>query len=203
MRKHAALILVISLLCLPSANPVFGEQFEDAQESMRQGDYATAYRLLKPLADQGNVNAQHEIGILYKFGWGVPGDWAEAIKWFRRSANQGHADSQAYLGIMFRYGEGVPEDWNEAAKWFRRSAEQGNSTAQFSLGLMYYEGRGVPQNYVLAHMWINLSILYMEFRIFREGMVKTRDEVASKMTPAQIAEAQRLASEWKPKKEGE
>ena len=62
---------------------------------------------------------------------------------------------------------------------------------------MYAIGQGVPQNYILAHMWINLSAAQAN-----QKAIQARDMVASKMTPAQIAEAQRLAREWKPKKSG-
>jgi uncharacterized protein len=87
----------------------------------------------------------------------------------------------------------VPQDYAEAAKWHRKAADQGNAHAQNHLGVMYVHGQGVPQNYVLAHMWANLATA--------NGLQlasATRDLAAAKMTPAQIAEAQRLAREWKP-----
>ncbi len=67
---------------------------------------------------------------------------------------------------------------------------------------MYYKGRGVPQDYVQAHMWLNLAASRFPQGTDRDMAVKIRDILAAKMTPAQIAEAQRLAREWKPKKEG-
>jgi hypothetical protein len=62
---------------------------------------------------------------------------------------------------------------------------------------MYKDGKGVPQDYVRAYMWLNLSTASQPAG-FAEFSAKQRDEVASKMTPAQIAEAQKLAREWKP-----
>ena len=59
---------------------------------------------------------------------------------------------------------------------------------------MYYRGRGVPQDYVLAHMWVNLAVAARS-----KYSSDLLEDVASQMTPAQIAEAQRLAREWKPK----
>ena len=67
--------------------------------------------------------------------------------------------------------------------------------AQFGLGYMYKMGQGVPQNYVQAHMWFNMAASKGD-----EDIREFRDRVAKKMTPAQIAEAQRLAREWRPKK---
>jgi TPR repeat protein len=77
--------------------------------------------------------------------------------------------------------------------WYRKSAEQGVPIGQLALGAMYADGKGVPQDYVLAHMWFNLAAASGN-----ENAVKGRDMVAAKMTPAQIAEAQKLAREWKP-----
>ena len=85
-------------------------------------------------------------------------------------------------------------DYPTALRLWMPLARQGNATAQFNLGLMYGNGRGVPQNYVLAHMWSNLASASGN-----ANAPKNRDAVAAKMTPAQIAEAQRLAAEWKPK----
>ena len=78
-------------------------------------------------------------------------------------------------------------------KWYRLAADQGHAKAQNNLGSIYVEGKGVPQDYVLAHMWFNLSAAQGD-----EKAVEHRDIVAGKMTPDQLAEAQRLAREWKP-----
>jgi len=87
-------------------------------------------------------------------------------------------------------------------KWFRKAAFQGNAGAQHYLGDMYMQGSGVPQDYVQAHMWLNLAVSQTTPGLQNEELndaVKARDLVASKMNPAQIVEAQKLAREWKPK----
>jgi hypothetical protein len=133
---------------------------------------------------------------MYAKGQGVPQDYAEAVKWYRLAANQGDAFAQFHLGLMYAKGQGVPQDYAEAVKWYRLAANQGAAIAQFNIGLMYAEGDGVPQDYVGAHMWFNLSAAGGD-----QDAVKSRDEVAQRMTPAQIAEAQKLAREWKPTKQ--
>jgi hypothetical protein len=140
---------------------------------------------------------------MFDKGEGVSQDYAEAMKWYRKSAEQGDASAQVNIALMFDAGEGVPQDHTMAAKWFRKAADQGDAQAQYNLALMYDKGQGVPQDYILAHMWLNLSasLLPALEGEKREHVVKDRDRVASKMTPAQIAEAERLAREWKPKKE--
>ena len=89
---------------------------------------------------------------------------------------------------MYDHGYGVPQDYKEAIKWYRRAAEQGNDRAQYNLGLMYDGGYGVPQDYVQAHMWYDIAGTAVA--------VRYRDFVAREMTSTQVAEAQRLVSEW-------
>ena len=90
-----------------------------------------------------------------------------------------------------------PQNEAEAVRWLRRAAEQGNANGQFLIGFRYTIGDGGPQDLVAAHMWLNLAAAQSSGDD-RERSVKERDAVATRMTPEQIAEAQRLAREWKP-----
>ncbi len=110
------------------------------------------------------------------------------------AAEQGDADSQVFLGAAYERGKGVPQDYIEGARWLRLAAEQGAAGGQVLLAMNYEEGQGVPQDYVLAHMWYNLAGASGD-----PNGIKNRDRIIRKMTPGQIAEAQRLAREWKPK----
>ena len=78
----------------------------------------------------------------------------------------------------------------------RKAAEQGSALGQVNLGTMYDHGHGVPQDYAQAHIWYNLAASSAEDDAARNEAAKVRDLVATKMTPAQIAEAQRMAREW-------
>jgi hypothetical protein len=124
----------------------------------------------------------------------VPQNLGEAAKWYRLAADQGHVRAEFNLGVMYAEGQGVPQDYAEAVRWYRLAADQGLASAQANLGLMYAKGQGVPRNYVFAHMWISLSVARGQ-----EHAAKDKDIVAGRMTPAQIAEAQKLAREWKSK----
>jgi TPR repeat protein len=243
MRQYAKLLgetLTAILMLVALAKVAVGGPLDDANAADDRGDYKTVYRLLRPLADQGNATAQARIGLMYHEGDGVPKDYAEAARWLRMAAEQGYGPAQAALGAMYVNGEGVPrdlaegirwlrnaaeqglspvqetlgemysvnsknvpQDYAEAAKWFRKAADQGDPTAQYNLGTMYIEGKGVLQDYVQAHMWLNLSVsrLPASEKKIRDEAVHNRDLVAAKMTPEQIAEAQKLAREWKPKPE--
>jgi uncharacterized protein len=187
----ATLILAVSFL----AGSVAAGPLEDAWAAYEKGDYPTALRLLRPLANFGAhaADAQFVLGLMYDNGQGVPQDYAAAGEWYRKSAEQGNAFAQGSLGYQYANGRGVKQDYAAAVEWYRKSAEQGVPIGQLALGAMYADGKGVPQDYVLAHMWFNLAAAGGN-----KNAVKGRDMVATQMTPAQIAEAQKLAREWKP-----
>jgi hypothetical protein len=82
---------------------------------------------LRAKAEQGDAEAQLNLGNGYYHGEGVPQDYAEAAKWNRLAAEQGHASAQYHLGFMYDNGQGVPQDYAEAVKWYRLAAEQGHA----------------------------------------------------------------------------
>jgi uncharacterized protein len=143
----------VFFLFIPFAFSVAADRVEDADAAYRRGDFSTALRLFRPLADQGNSFAQTALGFMNAEGQGVQKDFSEAAKWFRKGAEQGSADAQYNLGIMYAKGQGVAQDYPEAIKWFHRAADQGNAPAQYNLGLMYYKGQGVAQDYSEAINW--------------------------------------------------
>lgn len=163
-------------------------------------DDAEAVRWYRWAAEQGFADAQSNLGAMYGEGRGVPQDYVEAMRWYRWAAGQGLAEAQFNLGAMYAKGEGVSQDDAEAVRWYRRAAEQGFPDAQLKLGAMYYLGTGVSKDYVQAQKWVTLaaSRFSSSERQLRDNVVQFRAEVASKMTPEQIAEAQRLAREWRP-----
>jgi len=83
---------------------------EDAALALLRGDYATAERLFRPLADQGDAFAQSTLGVMYATGRGVTQNYGAAVNWYRKAADQGHAQGQAGLGVMYMTGQGVPKD---------------------------------------------------------------------------------------------
>jgi hypothetical protein len=154
---------------------------------------------LRKAAGEGNADAQTRLGLMYYRGRGVPQDFTEALRWSRRAADQGDAVAQFNLGFMYAKGRGrMPPDYAESALWYRKAADQGNVDAQFNLGLMYHNGQGVPQDSVEAHMWLSLAASRAGGDDVKK-FTNARDLVAKRMTPRQIAEAQRRAAEWKPR----
>jgi TPR repeat protein len=185
----AALILAVGF-----AGPLAADPLEDGVNAAARGDYVTAIQLWRSLADQGDARAQFNLGNMYRNGQGVRQDYAAAVSWYRKAPDQGYIPAQFNLGTMYLDGHGAPQDYAAAASWYRKAANQGNAFAQFNLGVMYLNGHGVAQDYVTAHMWFNLAAARGD-----KDAAKNRDIVTAKMTPAQIAVAQKLAREWKPK----
>ena len=124
-----------------------------------------------------------------------------SVRQWRLLAEQGDAAAQVMLGAMYGRGRSVPQDYAEAVKWYRLAAEQGSASGQYGLGLCYLAGNGVPQDYVLAHMWSNLAVSRFPASEAksRNLAIEVLDTLASLMTPEQIAEAQKMAREWRPK----
>ena len=127
-----------------------------------------------------------------------PNPTQEQVRENIRKAEQGDAEAQSVLGLMYSLGLGVPQDSQEAVKWYKRSAEQGFAHGQFSLGVMYYFAEGVPKDHVLSYKWFNLSAAQGN-----KSSAGLRDVLATEMTPSQIQKAQKLAREFKPKKESQ
>ena len=172
MRKLSATLCLTIVVLLGSAGVSWGADFQKGLTAYERGDYATALREWTPLAEQGVADAQYNLGVMYGNGKGVPKDYETAVKWYRLAAKQGHASAQFNLGVMYGKGQGVSQDYKTALKWYRLASEQGDT-----------------------HMWVNIAA-----SIGGKDSDRVSDFVEKKMTPAQIAEAQKLARECVRKK---
>jgi hypothetical protein len=191
MSLRFTITFVLSIIGL--AVPAWAD-FQAGMDATTRGDYATALREWRPLAEQGDALAQYNLGVLYRKGRGVPQDDVQARQWYAKAAAQGQAKAQFNLGTLYFNGEGVPKDYQQALRWFRLAADQGEAVAQTKIAIMYDEGQGVPQDIVQAYKWYSLAATNGD-----KPAAELRDASAKQMTPAQIAEAQKLAREWKPK----
>jgi len=96
-------------------------------------NYVEAVKWFCKAAEQGNADAQNNLGVCYALGHGVEQSQIEAVKWYRKAAEQGNADAQNYLGSRYQYGRGIERNEAEAAKWFREALVKGNIQAQSKL----------------------------------------------------------------------
>lgn len=127
MKRLALFIALIFAFPMPAA-----AGFYEGLQAYSAGDYATALKEWRPLAEQGDAGAQFNLGVMYSQGQGVPQDYAEAVKWYRLAAEQGNAKAQFNLGVMYYNGRGVPQDYVQAHMWWNLAAAVGHKDAAYN-----------------------------------------------------------------------
>ena len=163
-------------------------------------DITAAAKYFQKAATAGDATAAAHLGRFYRLGLGVPKNGVEASRWSIKGAAQGNAIAESNLGYMALEGMGGPADAVAAAGWFKRSADQGDASAMLGLGGLYEQGRGVPKDVVLARKWYVLASVddgeYDPDTFARAK--KAAEALAGKMTPAQVAQADKLVADFKP-----
>ncbi len=104
-------------------------------------------------AEQGDAEAQYNLGMLYHYGTDVEQSDALAVEWLSKSAEQGHSQAEHSMAVMYKLGRGVPQSDALAFEWWRRAAEHGLADAQYNTAMMYRDGIGVARNNALAAEW--------------------------------------------------
>ena len=190
-----ATLLLFSLL-IPF--PAFAGALEDGTAAMIRGDWPAAVKLLQPLAEQGNAQAQVDMGDMYMFGHGVKKDPAKALTWYRKAADQGNAAAELNVGRGYE-AEGPNKDMPEAMKWILRAADQGYGPAQLALAGMYAHGDGIKKDDQEAYFRFLLFRKTVPEGIADQGQFATIEKLyAGDPTPEQRAAAKKRADEWKP-----
>src|SRR5512147_1351128 len=146
LRFSIAVVLWIMCLTVPA-----WADFQAGMDANNRGDYATALREWRLLAEQGDALAQYNLGVLYRKGRGVPQDDVQARQWYAKAALQRQPQAQYHLGTLYFNGDGVPKDYQQALRWFRLAADQGEALAQTRIAIMYDDGQGVPHDIVQAY----------------------------------------------------
>jgi len=134
--RNAATCLALVLICLSfsaTAGPDETDDFRRGWDAYESGQYKTALHYWMPLAEQGDQNAQLNVGLMYDAGRGLEVNPVRAVHWYRQSAESGLAAAQYNLGIMYRDGHGVEQDQHLANSWIERAAEQGLQAARAML----------------------------------------------------------------------
>lgn len=117
-----------------------------------------AFAAMRARAEQGEVEAQRQLGVMYGNGKGVPRDLAQALAWSEKAAAAGDAEAQFHMGSAYLGGQGVRADPATAAQWFDKAAHQGHAGAQMMLGTLRMSGRGVAQDDFLAVDWLRKAV---------------------------------------------
>ena len=182
-------------------------------------DDAKAVDWYRRAADQGDGFAQLNLGFIYDKGLGVRRNKVLAHMWLNLAASSRHATPEqrdaarkSRDNLILMSSREIAEAQRMARQWlekhateqsetvesYRRAAEQGDAKAQYDLGVSYAQGVGAPQDYVFGYMWLNLAASSSEEMSpeTRRNMQDARDKTRNKMTPAQVAGAQRMARQW-------
>ena len=134
-----------------AANP--GQQVPPATPGQQAPAMSDEVRRYYDLAQQGNADAQYNLGVCYEQGDGVPQDYRQAAFWYTRASQQGNAKAMYNLGVLHYNGTGMPKSKKTAASLFREAAEKGDMYAQYNIGVAYYNGDGVPRDVKRATEW--------------------------------------------------
>ena len=174
---------------------VTAQDFDKGFEAYNAGDYQTALREWKPLAEQGDAYAQTNLGLMYSEGQGVSQDYGEAFKWYQLAADQGSAEGQRRIGEAYIMGYGVVQDFSEAFNWQLKSAKQGHAAAQHGVGMAYAGGHGVEQNKDLGYMWLTLSVDgFGADTEYATAATAWLTALSKTMTTAEVYQAQEMAN---------
>ena len=175
----AAMTIAFALVGFGNIGAARADDIEEYLKVIRPGDYKTVLKTFRDF-----LEARQR------------GDYQTALKIIRPLVEKGDAVAQLYFGSMYMSGQGVTQDDKEAFKWHLLSAQQGLADAQGVVGIAYQNGRGVGQDYILAYMWYELGMPRLapgDEKIIKKNL----DNIAAKMTAAQIAQAKDMAKKCK------
>lgn len=156
--RHVVVHLLALLALASTPAVVLADTVRDADQAILRKDYASARRLLEPLARAGDARAQLRLGEMAYHGHGQPEDDRAALAWYEQAARQGLAEAQLRLGHMYAYGHvGLDprvDTGRLAAQWYFEAARQGLAEAQYSLGVLFLTGTGVQHDDAQAMQWM-------------------------------------------------
>lgn len=161
-------------------------------------DDAAAAALFRKSADAGYDKGQLLLGIMYSYGRGVPADAAEAFRWYSAAADQGNPNAQFSLANAYMNGAGVQKNQAKADEWLKRSAAQGYPNAMVTLGAALADGAGSEKDLVGSYTWLTLAMDAVGGEKAKALTKALREEVAKRMSPEQLANAEARVKEFKP-----
>jgi uncharacterized protein len=185
-----------------AANAARMKTLSDAGNAADAGDFGRAAHLLQPFADQGEPVFMNMLGDLYaQGGKDLPKDPFKAFTLYSKAAAKGNATSQRHVAVAYERGQGVQADPTLARDWYLKAAARGDALAQFAVGKRLATGEGMPQDYVQAYKWLTLATTGAPAgyeKAARDEAVALKTQIAAKMTPLQISDANKLVREWMP-----
>lgn len=159
-----------------------GDPFDRAVQAYSDGLIGEAVRIWHKLAEEGNVKAQYNLGLLYEEGKGVPQRPDLAAFWYRTAARQGYTDALFNLGGLYYRGSGVPRITEEAVKLWTIAAEHGMGDAQYNLAVVLLEGDGIPRDPDKAREWLRIAAVngHPDAAALLEALIAQQAKAASR-----------------------
>ncbi len=140
------LLLFAAFFTLHSPIILAKTEYEKGLEAYKNEDYDDARDHWEEAANDGNLNAAYNLGILYSKGLGGPKDASKAVALFKPTAEAGLASAQHNLALAYYFGKGIKQDFERAKIWWTRAAHQDHAQAQFNLATLLWNGNGTTQN---------------------------------------------------------
>ncbi|MDA8585163.1 sel1 repeat family protein [Rhodobacteraceae bacterium] len=191
LRGRCDAAALITLIVLSTSGPILAADFGVGLKAFKAGNIEQALEEWQPLAQAGDPNAQHALGMMYEYGHGFERDDIKAATWYKKAAEQNMSEAQYRLGVFHDNGWGVARDARLAVKWYERAAQRGHAFAQHDLAYMHLNGTGVPKDKIQAYKWLKIA---SEKRA--DLMGKHLSNVSKTMTSGEILKAERLAIAW-------
>jgi TPR repeat protein len=129
------------------------DEYDKAAAAYNAGEYGGVFEVFMRFAEQGELNAQADVGTLYMHGHGVAQDREKAVYWWEKAAAKGNNRAQGYLGDLYFDEQSEYHSYETAFKFYAMSARQNDAISQARLAYMYAEGLGVPVDFEMAEKW--------------------------------------------------
>lgn len=191
--RHLCIVVFVCLFALFSNT--HAARAEDPFAAYKKGDYETALKGFRELAEQGNPNAMNNLGLMYANGLGADVDFAAAHAWYEGAASRGHLGAINNLGGLYEMGRGVPQSYEEAANKYAIAAKYGLPDAQYNLGVLYESSKGLPNDPLQAYLWYSLAAMHGD-----ADAAAARDRLGATIDPTLRNQAAAFAKSWKPAK---
>ena len=160
--RHLAVLIWMASL----AAPLSAQSVKAGIEAWQKADYSAAVAIWRPLADQGDADAQFNLGQAYRLGRGVPIDLGAAQIWFERAAGKGHLDAQTTLGLLLFQNN----NHSGALRWLKAASDKGEPRAMLVYGTALVNGDSVPQDPVQGYAYVS--------RAAAQGLLAAKDTLA-------------------------
>jgi len=133
------------------------DNLQEGLTAYQQQNYQTALSAWNLAAQQGDTDAEYNLGQLYRLGQGVKLSYPVAQSYYLKAAKKNHPLAQLNLGTMYYSGMLGVDQQENAFYWLQKAAENNNAPAQWMIGIMFFNGQGVSQDSIAAYSWLTLA----------------------------------------------